>query len=76
MSLDTPLDFTVNNIPHIFTVYDLQEAVKHGSTGKEPGARVLIKMLGPWKKPKEEKARVGAPVQSERLNQRPDLRSV
>lgn len=43
---DTPLNFTVNNIQHTYTTYELSEALKHGPDGKEPGVRALIKIFG------------------------------
>lgn len=43
---DTPLHFTVNNIRHTYTVYELQQAVR-GDAGREPGVRALVRLLGP-----------------------------
>lgn len=45
---DTPLLFHLNNIQHAYTVYELTEALKHGTEGKEPGVRALIALLGPY----------------------------
>ena len=43
----TPLHFTVNNIPHTYTVYELEEVLTGGDlNGKEPGVRVLVDLLG------------------------------
>lgn len=50
---ETPLRFTVNNIPHTYTVYELQEALEGagegkqiGDGGKQPGVGALIRLLG------------------------------
>jgi len=42
----TELHFTINNIPHSYTVYELEEATKHGADGKAPGVRELFRLLG------------------------------
>jgi hypothetical protein len=44
---ETELQFTLNNIPHTYTVYELEEGLKHGSEGKMPGVQALIRHLGP-----------------------------
>jgi hypothetical protein len=43
---DTPLHFTVNNIRHTYTVYELEKALKGGGEGREPGVRALVRILG------------------------------
>lgn len=43
---DTPLKFTLNNISHEYTVYELGEAIKHGPAGCEPGVHALVNFLG------------------------------
>lgn len=42
----TPLHFTIDNIPHKYTVNELEEALKHEADGKEPGVRALVRLLG------------------------------
>ncbi len=45
---DSRLWFTVNNIGHSFTLYELEEALRGGEgTGKEPGVQALLRLLGP-----------------------------
>lgn len=39
---DTPLVYTVNNQRMDYTVYELEEAMKHGVEGKSPGVRALF----------------------------------
>lgn len=43
---DMPLRFTVNNIVHEFSVYELTEAVKNSPKGYGPGVRALVEWLG------------------------------
>lgn len=50
---DTPLHFTIDNIPHTYTTYELEEALRHGVEGKLPGVRALIEHLGPYQIPEE-----------------------
>jgi len=42
----SPIHFTLNNVEHTYTVYELQEALRTGKNGKEPGVRVLLETLG------------------------------
>ncbi len=42
---DTPLGFTINNIPHTYTVYELEQAIKNGPECKSPGINSLFKIL-------------------------------
>ena len=47
MDPETPLTFTLNNIPHHFSIYELQEAAFSNVTnGKESGVRVLTSLFG------------------------------
>lgn len=46
MSATTPIAFTINNVPFSYSVYELQEAIETETTGKEPGVRELIAILG------------------------------
>lgn len=43
---DTPLHFTVDNVPMLYTTYELKEALKYGPDGKEAGVRYLYKLFG------------------------------
>lgn len=54
---DTALDFTVNNIRHSYTPYDLEEALRHGADGKSPGVQALVRLLGEYAIPPREGAR-------------------
>lgn len=44
---DTPLSYTVNNVLHTYTVYELGEAIRRGLEGKSGGVRALFTLLGP-----------------------------
>ena len=44
---DTPLTYTLNNKAMKYTVYELEEAMKHGTDGKSPGVRALLEFFGP-----------------------------
>ncbi len=49
---DTPLAFTLNNVRHEYTTYELGEALKNGSgEGCLPGVQALIRTLGLRVKP-------------------------
>lgn len=69
LKTDTKLWFTLNNIPHTYTTYELREALKNGkSTGTEPGVQALIRWLGSYTKLAEEnnqKREVGRPIKVE-----------
>jgi hypothetical protein len=44
----TPLEFTLDSVPHSYTIYELEEAAGNGMLeGKEPGVQMLLKLLGP-----------------------------
>jgi len=43
---DTPLKFTINNVVHTYTVYELEQAAVGGTQGREPGVQALIRVLG------------------------------
>lgn len=45
ITVNTPLWFTLDNIKHQFTLYELEDALKRSATGKEPGVRVLAAMF-------------------------------
>jgi len=42
----TVLRFTLNGILHTYSVYELEEALKRGPEGKEPGVNALIRLFG------------------------------
>jgi hypothetical protein len=54
---DTPLAFSVDHAPMSYTVYELEEALKHGPEGKEPGVRELMRILHPQEVTWEDKER-------------------
>jgi hypothetical protein len=60
---DTPLAFTLNGIPHEYTVYELDRALRaNDPAGKRPGVGALMRILGPCQLPtEEEKKAVGRP---------------
>lgn len=59
---DTPIHFTLNNIPHNYTVYELTEAIKSGDVeGKSPGVAALFRLLGEYQFPEVKKG-VGRPT--------------
>lgn len=60
---DTVLKFTLNNIPHTYTIYDLESALRNAEVGQSPGVRALINFCGPFTLPPlvEKEDRRGAP---------------
>lgn len=57
---DTPLTFSVDNNSMIYSVYELEYALRtEDYTGLEPGVQVLIRLLGPYLLPKEEEKKRG-----------------
>jgi len=57
---DTSLAFTIANKPFTYTVYELEEALDNGETsGKEPGVRALVDLLGLPPASNKEDARKG-----------------
>jgi hypothetical protein len=46
MHADMPLGFTVNNIPHTYSIYELTEAIKNGPANYGPGVNALFRELG------------------------------
>lgn len=44
---DTPLRFTVNNVPQEYTVYELEQGGLYGASGRLPGVQALLRILGP-----------------------------
>lgn len=44
----TPLRFTLDNIEMTFTVHELEDALRNGPTGKEPGVQALVRFLGSY----------------------------
>lgn len=45
---DTPLLFTVDNVVHTYTVYELESAIQNGGNGVGGGSRWLASHLKPW----------------------------
>lgn len=43
---NTPLKFTYNNVVSEYTVYELEQALMHGTDGKAPGVRLLVELMG------------------------------
>jgi hypothetical protein len=60
---DTLLSFTIDNRVLQYTIYELEEALKHGSDGKMPGVRALLSLLGPYT-PKVTAAVANSPITS------------
>lgn len=44
---DSRMVFTLNNVPHFYSVYELEAAFKGGPDGKEPGVQALLRLLPP-----------------------------
>ncbi len=42
----TPVKFTLDNRPLVYTVYELQHALEHGPAGTEPGVQALVRLFG------------------------------
>lgn len=63
---DTPLRFTINNIPHQYTVYELEDVLTGGGVvGKEPGVRALASFLKLKIDAREVKTKAGRPKMPE-----------
>jgi hypothetical protein len=75
---ETNLEFTIDNIVHSYNVYELQEALKHGGNGKEPGVQALLRLLGPWSNPEENGKEVkrGRPTIEDKLTPDKALRKI
>mgnify|MGYP001578518699 CR=1 FL=1 len=60
---DTCIRYTLNNILHTYTPYELEQAFVTGTDGKEPGVRALFDLFGlvPRGKEEEEKKERGRP---------------
>lgn len=56
---DTTLFFTINNIAHNYTIYDLNESLKNEEAGRSPGVAALMRLLGPINFPKPQKTGKG-----------------
>lgn len=48
---DTVLYFTLDNIPHSYTVYELERALRGNVEGCQPGVHALLRILGPHELP-------------------------
>lgn len=56
---DTELQFTINNIRFVYSVYELEEGLRNGENGRLPGVRELIRIFGPHKLPEDPKTKSG-----------------
>lgn len=62
VDIDTKLQFTIDNVPYTYTVYELEEALStKESDGKEPGVRELIRLLQPYHTEEKAKKQRGRP---------------
>ena len=43
---ETDLLFTLDNVPFTYTIYELDNALKHGGNGRYPGVQALLRFLG------------------------------
>jgi hypothetical protein len=57
---ETPLHFTVNNIPHKYTIYDVEQMQLSRVTANEPGVQALVRILGAPPTKKKEAIRPSA----------------
>jgi hypothetical protein len=75
---ETKMVFTLNNIPHYYSVYELESAIKHGADGKEPGVAALIRLLGEYDLEEEEvkKRGRGRPPKAEQVDETRALKKV
>lgn len=51
---DTVLKFTLDGVEMSYTVYELEEGIRHGGDGKMPGVRALLDYLGPRESDEED----------------------
>lgn len=54
---ETVLGFTINNIRHDYTPYELEEGLRNGAQGKSPGVQALMRLFGVVQLPPKEGAR-------------------
>lgn len=68
IKVGTRLQFTIDNVLYYYSIYELEEALKNESVGKEPGVQALIRILGGYKTggdvPAEKRER-GRPIGSQ-----------
>lgn len=66
---NTPLQFTYGNTVHNYNIYELGEALRYGSTGKDPGVQILVKQLWlprlPLSEENPEKRKQGRPTEED-----------
>ena len=62
---DTAINYTINNIPHTYTVYELKLALRNNNVGVDPGVLALIRKLGSYQLPEKEKRRGRPPLKEE-----------
>lgn len=65
---NTSIYFTINNSKYEYTIYELEESLKHGGDGKIAGARALVELMGPYNLPEEKKRKRGRPSKDEELD--------
>lgn len=63
---ETEIRFNVNDTLYTYTVYELEEGLRKGATGKLPGVAELIRLLGPFDLGREEKKQKGSPKKEDR----------
>lgn len=70
---ETQLWFTINGIPHSYSIHELEAGLKGGESGREPGVRALMRLLSaaPSKLTHKEKRGDGRPSVKE-LPDRPN----
>ncbi len=69
---DSPITFTFNGLPLTYTIYELEEGLRHGVSGKSPGVQTLIRFLGEYKLPMPN----GKDVDEQRGKGRPRLEEI
>lgn len=67
INANTPLLFTINDIVHTYTPYELDTGLKQGADGRIPGVRALIRLLGEYVREEEKRGR-GRPIKEEKPN--------
>jgi hypothetical protein len=73
------LSFTLDNIIHAYSIYELEEALKHGGDGKAPGVQALLRVFGKWKTEEMENGKErkrGRPTNEDRVTPEKVLRRV
>ena len=58
---DTKLNYTFNGRHFVYTIYELEQALRHGTQGIEPGVQELVRRFGPHQLPAEEEDSIEGP---------------